>query len=783
MLKRINRITNVGCFRNSRASQFQFEPLTFIYGENCNGKSTLCDILRSLSENNPLLISNRISIPRHEASQNQHVTFNFLLPNNNSESPINFETNTWANALTDIEILVFDSNFIHRNVFTGLSIERRNHENVTQFILGEQSVIVANQIATQNSNLRAIKRDINNIERDSFSNISNVNNFIRMQVIETEEQIKSTILNNCNEINNKNITYNNIDPIFAYTEPFQLNNIISISDIINEFNILIAKSYEVIHSNAREIIIRHIESNCNQNPNAEKWINEGLNIMGSDNCPFCGQDITDTAQRFIDTYKEYFDIEFNNYTNEMKNSLAQYNNQLNNISNITLIQYIHQNTLSINRYSDLNSNNLFFEKKNIINETGIELESLVNNWNETFISFRDSINNKIVEKSENLYVSITPITSEELIALNNQISFKVTEYNNLITSINEIIHTYKTSLNAQLIRNQITQLNEQNVNENLKLNRIVLNSKCLQYQDLVTSKLSVEQEITRLNSELETQQTTFLTQYFTEINSIISRIGSENFQIEQNINRRGNMPVIQLTAKYCNTSITNEQLSYTLSESDRRALAFSIFWAKIHHMSTNARQKTIIVLDDPITSFDEGRIDRTIRHIERYRSEVRQLIIMSHYPNYIKNYFLRVNNQQIGIALYKISKDANTVIFNNMYISDFIETIHQQKFRKIIDFIDRRTQEDIFSDLRVFIETEIRYRFWMQINRLNINSNNFNDLLITLRDSRIISNEIWHNVDQLRQTLNTDHHVWLERTQNEKIGIAQDVIRTVYEEI
>jgi hypothetical protein len=31
--------------------------------------------------------------------------------------------------------------------------------------------------------------------------------------------------------------------------------------------------------------------------------------------------------------------------------------------------------------------------------------------------------------------------------------------------------------------------------------------------------------------------------------------------------------------------------------------------------------------------------------------------------------------------------------------------------------------------------------------------------------------------------LNTDHHVWTDRSQEEKIGVATDVLRFVYEEL
>ena len=136
MLKRIQDLKSIGCFFNDHPASIQFEPLTFIFGENCYGKSTLCDILRSLSDDCTDYITDR----------------SFDLPGTDGESPINFDQNGWNPTLPDdVRIHVFDTDFIHRNVFTGLTIERRNQENITQFVLGEAGVRTAKDIEKLNS--------------------------------------------------------------------------------------------------------------------------------------------------------------------------------------------------------------------------------------------------------------------------------------------------------------------------------------------------------------------------------------------------------------------------------------------------------------------------------------------------------------------------------------------------------------------------------------------------------------------------------------------------------
>ena len=52
MLERIQLIDNIGNYFQVNAGSIQFQPVNIIYGENRNGKSTLCDIFYSLALNN-----------------------------------------------------------------------------------------------------------------------------------------------------------------------------------------------------------------------------------------------------------------------------------------------------------------------------------------------------------------------------------------------------------------------------------------------------------------------------------------------------------------------------------------------------------------------------------------------------------------------------------------------------------------------------------------------------------------------------------------------------------
>lgn len=47
-ITRIKQIKNIGTYRDSSNGRIQLKPFTFIYAANTYGKTTFCDIMRSL---------------------------------------------------------------------------------------------------------------------------------------------------------------------------------------------------------------------------------------------------------------------------------------------------------------------------------------------------------------------------------------------------------------------------------------------------------------------------------------------------------------------------------------------------------------------------------------------------------------------------------------------------------------------------------------------------------------------------------------------------------------
>ena|ERR1700677_3381722 len=107
MLQRIISIKNVGRFRNCVAIRdVTFRRYTLIFEENARGKTTLCDILRSLVKNNPAIVLGRTTLGSPDPPEVKFLTV---------AGPVTFRSGAWTGTSPDIAI--FDSTYVKENVY------------------------------------------------------------------------------------------------------------------------------------------------------------------------------------------------------------------------------------------------------------------------------------------------------------------------------------------------------------------------------------------------------------------------------------------------------------------------------------------------------------------------------------------------------------------------------------------------------------------------------------------------------------------------------------------
>jgi energy-coupling factor transporter ATP-binding protein EcfA2 len=284
MLKRISEIKNIGRFKNASCGTLQFGELTLIFGRNTYGKSTLGDLLSSISLNDTSDISVRRTIPFDNNPQT--ATISFQLDNGNEKS-ISIDNNSWSPALPEpLKIAVYDDGFYHNNVFTARQFTRSTKEKFSTFILGAQGVAKAKEIAEKNKKKRAITTEQTKLKKAAFSEIENLEAFLSLKPSGSKAELsekKETKLRRYHELKKQKTHSTSIFQRNEFSPLTWFNDFVA---LIEEIKMCFMTSLESHHHTARRKLDEHIRINFKSSDGSEKWIREGLEQNQGENRQF-----------------------------------------------------------------------------------------------------------------------------------------------------------------------------------------------------------------------------------------------------------------------------------------------------------------------------------------------------------------------------------------------------------------------------------------------------------------------------------------------------------------
>ena len=756
-IKRIKEITNVGTYKNFiTGGDKGFKELTLIYGLNTYGKTTLIDIFQSLKDNEPSLINNRKTIPN--VNEEQKITLS-VSEKNGREEKISFQNSMWnkSNYLDKIEI--FGEDFIDKNLFTHSIIGRDNKENFTDFILGELGVNKVKGIEEKKKKLRKNNSDLKNIVPLFVRGKSTkeIDDFINYSIEKFDfEDIKKQLIEEETELQEEEKRLKNPQKIIEMPQPNELEiKKIDILDSIKKINFVLEKDYSNIKDETLKKLNEHINANFSDSSGAEQWIRKGLKYTKDDNCPYCGQNLQN-AKDLIDVYDKFFDKSYNEFINTISSTLED------NIANVEKMHFdytkdLQEELLKVKDYVPLIKDDNFKDKAN-------DFEIIKNNLNENQLEAEknkivEDLKYKIDEKNKVPYKKIDIYNFRIFEKRVNSYITKLENAKKCIKEIIKIIENFKNEYGSGTKSSKINKLKTIIKELKYKKARFEQDNECGKYKALKNEISGLEKEIPSLEKQLEKEQSEYLKRYFEKINRFFKDLGSKDFKLEKEGTKRGIKHVYSLKVKYMGQIISNEDLKTVFSSSDRRALALSIFLAKVDLKEEDRKKKTIVILDDPITSFDENRITNTINLLKDLLSDVDQVIITTHYSNFLKRFYEINKNITTKIKLLKIEKNNETSYIDNGEKDNFILDKYDLSFNEIYDFINKKNQNDVRTKLRPFLENYLKITPKKQIRDLSIRFDKLDDFIKELFNKQIINDEVKKQLLEFKDSLNPDSHI------------------------
>jgi wobble nucleotide-excising tRNase len=687
MLEKIVRIRNVGRFRDCCAvGDVTFRKLTLIYAENGRGKTTLCAILRSLQGGQPELIGERKTLGAAEPASIQLLV---------DGSIVSFANNAWTAVHPNLAI--FDSVFVHDNVYAGDYVDHEHKRNLYRVIVGSEGVRLAREVERLDDLIRAASAAIRDaraaVERHvprevtpeaylEWAPIADID--VRIQQTSTEMTRRERALEMAVEIQSKD----GLGQVALPTLP-------------PDFTAVIGKQLNDIAEDAEERVRQQIADH-QMGDHGEPWLSEGLGYVRDDLCPFCGQSLR--ASALLAAYRTQFSVAYASLKQEVAHLSQRITDAIAEASLTPAQQTLSTNAALVEFWRQ-------FAEVDLPGVTFLDVQA-------KYAALRDQALSLAQRKQQNPAEAVVP-DDEFRFALRDVASLResLEVYNTTVAECNKGITRQKvlarqggdsTALQTELTRLEAVKTRFEPDTELV----------CQAYRDALLAKAGLEERKEEAKRQLSRYCEGILRNYEEHINEYLDLFGT-GFRIANTRHSyRGGTPSSQFQIQINGTPVSlgdagtppgTPCFRTTLSSGDRSALAFAFFLAALQDANMG---DTTLVLDDPFTSLDRFRRVRTQQLIETLAGAARQVIVLSHDPSFLKLVY-DAHLQKSEVRTLHLCRDGEDTALEPLDIDAATRDVYLENHDTLLRYYRRQDGRplDVARTIRPFLEGFLRFHF------------------------------------------------------------------------
>lgn len=586
-----------------------------IYGKNGIGKTTLSECLRI-----PDMNKNKYDIKQ-------------------------INLNEWEN----LNFCVYNKHFVNENIFsydtvkpiTGLFNIIIGNKLINQFNELNKTIEEVKEykelVTVSNANIKTKEAELNGKMETLIKNIGE--NYKNKIDLNDDDIIKR--INELNEKIPKSLSEEDYQRLDTYIE--DIYNIVDIDKIIYainyQFNILNPEEEKSIFN-----FVEFIET-------GKEWYKIGLKAIEHTNniCPFCKQELSKVSINLINNYKKYI---FDNSQKELEKMIRDNINMIDRVTDLIK----RNNDISNNK----KMNNDFKIDANIEKELKLKIDILKNNLKNKLnaLEFKPDIDIENFKKAILNYSQYIKQKNKDINSYNSDIYYKMNE--------RELALKNEENINKEIGYYQYLKNNRDDVNNLLKeikeLEDLISKSK-EEYEKSQNHYVNITNEMKKLSANYETLSKDEINKYSDKINDILKKFDI-GFQIETNLNintKRNNIDSIgDINAQYKikrlnNEDVNGELLNYSLSESEKNILGISFFLAQLPE---NSKENSIVIFDDPMSSFDISRSSEIAKYITNDMKEFKYIIILTHNIEFASKLYYRTSGKIFCLELYEYNARA-----------------------------------------------------------------------------------------------------------------------------
>lgn len=608
MIERIISLTNIGKFVSCKAAgDVTFRKLTLIYGENGRGKTTLCDVLRSFATGNGDRILGRKTLGSEESPLAEILV---------TGGKRKFSNGLWCQSFP--QLVIYDSAFVHENVFAGDVVDHVHKKNLYRVIVGEEGVRLARQVDDLDASIRELNKQLkvakSAIERSAPKGMD-IETFIALEEdAEVEKKIEEaeTIVAALSEAD--------------FLKRRSGLGTLTLPNIPDGLEAVLKETLDDVSPDAERIVREHISTRMVNGQ--EQWLSAGLSVLKADDCPFCGQPIDGIA--LISSYRSLFSKAYE----ALKVRLRSVQESINLSFGASVVLSLEKTLIENRASSEYWTRFVSLPVSPLLNVDG-EIKPAID-------EFRSITERYLTQK---IAAPLEPcVVQEDFASVIRQLEAagrSVLEYNAFVTASNAVIEQKKREIDSGDLKN--AKANVLNLTARKERHNPKVIDECDKYERLLDEKGLLENDKDTAKAALDKYSQSVFGQYEQRINQLLERFHA-GFQITKTKRRYvGGTPSssyellinkVPIDVGDSDTPLASPSFKNTLSSGDRNTLALAFFIAQLERKSDLG--DTVVVFDDPFTSQDRSRRTCTQQQINRLVQSVRQVIVLSHETTFLR---------------------------------------------------------------------------------------------------------------------------------------------------
>lgn len=605
MIVCINRLKQFGIFSDFNGTKIKkFGQYNLIYGWNGTGKSTLSNLFSCFEL--------RSMIPRFNAGQ-----FSVALEDGSTITEITLPS-------SQLNIHVFNQRFVHENIDWDKSVK-------SILLIAKEKIDDLQKLEKLKGELQSKNKVHNDKKTDITKQRDALDKFLTnaakkmklgLQAIDTSDsyylnydrrKLANFIQRNGEAIINPASVlpdYKVIDLTNA-AKPDQLSSINFTSTTIDPeyFKKAAVRIRDLLGTTAINQAIQRLTDN----PDIREWVQTGLEIHGlheSQSCEFCGSPFTKLRAEAL---AAHFSKEFTDFQNRLQNAASWIESQGAPANHLPAAAEFYK-----------------------------ELSSEAENLQKEYASAAEKIDKQIEGWQEALRTKITD-PAKTNIQISDVIEDDVTNFNKILKSITSLIdkHNNKTSnFKSETTKSKVALELHFAAAEVQEFDYAGSENKC---NDLETEAKNEYKEIEQLSQEIAAIEALLSNETVgaKEFNDILHRfIGRSELCLRFNPQKKGYEIIRNGAGEH----------DGNLSEGEKTAIAFVYFITKLKENGNNIRD-TIVVVDDPVSSFDSNHLFHAYSFLRTQCTEAKQLFVLTHnftYFKLVRDWFTGTNRNRVS---------------------------------------------------------------------------------------------------------------------------------------